>query len=343
MVSNQDDQTILQNRLARILGWDEAGEEMLELLVSMESDEDVLEYLEQLLGRSDDTIHQFISDISKFKEGKPISVEHITTLDELKVMPKSSQTNKDDIKYNESKSIDYSSTNRDTKKKRDNFSNSTSKPKSSSKKEKLLNARKSSHTKPVKGTTRIKNKTATKITDKIHTPIIENNDAKKAIPVLTSAIDKISINVQESEDKSSVSILSEKPAPPKIGKAKRICGCFGTKCKALTNCLNCGRILCEKEGYGYCPYCNHLVERLEPTTRTGDRKNDLATIHKERLLKFDREFTKRTVIYDDQSDYYSNATSTWINESERKAESQKEEERRQKLHERQKQVLDITF
>jgi hypothetical protein len=52
-----------------------------------------------------------------------------------------------------------------------------------------------------------------------------------------------------------------KSRPPK-GKAKIICGCFGTKHKPLTNCLYCGRISCVKEGYDFCGFCGYLMEEI---------------------------------------------------------------------------------
>jgi hypothetical protein len=48
--------------------------------------------------------------------------------------------------------------------------------------------------------------------------------------------------------------------PPRKGTAAYNCGCFGSIHKALTNCLYCGRISCENEGYDYCPFCGYLVE-----------------------------------------------------------------------------------
>ena len=133
---------------------------------------------------------------------------------------------------------------------------------------------------------------------------------------------------------------TKKPAPklPQKGKAKYNCGCFGTKHKALANCLHCGRIICQKEGFGYCPFCGFLITQ----SSVDKKKTDGATLHKERLLQFDREFTKRTVIYDAQSDYY-HLNSSWLNETERSEQLQKEEERRQLLHDRQKQKLQIQF
>lgn len=66
-------------------------------------------------------------------------------------------------------------------------------------------------------------------------------------------------------------------------------------------------------------------------------------LHKERLLKFDREFTQRTKIYDDQADYFSNSTSMWLTEDEQMNALEKDEARRKEMHERKKQVLDIAF
>lgn len=46
------------------------------------------------------------------------------------------------------------------------------------------------------------------------------------------------------------------------------CGCFGTLHKSLTNCLHCGRISCESEGYDYCHYCSFLVQDVEELDRS---------------------------------------------------------------------------
>ena len=52
---------------------------------------------------------------------------------------------------------------------------------------------------------------------------------------------------------------------PKRGKASKVCGCFGTRHKPLTNCLYCGRISCVVEGYGFCPFCGYMVEEIKGT------------------------------------------------------------------------------
>jgi hypothetical protein len=50
---------------------------------------------------------------------------------------------------------------------------------------------------------------------------------------------------------------------PSRGKATIVCGCFGTKHKALTNCLYCGRISCVEEGYDFCPFCGYCIEEIK--------------------------------------------------------------------------------
>ena len=62
--------------------------------------------------------------------------------------------------------------------------------------------------------------------------------------------------------------------------------------------------------------------------------------HKERLLRFDRDFARRTVILDDQADFF---TTNWLTEEERIAAEEKQAQQKEKLRTREKQTLDITF
>ena len=137
---------------------------------------------------------------------------------------------------------------------------------------------------------------------------------------------------------------------PLQGTAKVVCGCFGTQHKALNNCLRCGRISCEREGYDYCPFCRYMV----PEHRSSSMMAVGATSHvttndmeaweqKERLLQYDREFAQRTIILDDQADYYNRATSNWLNESEQRQAQEQEQERTATLQTRPKpkMILDL--
>ena len=61
------------------------------------------------------------------------------------------------------------------------------------------------------------------------------------------------------------------------------------------------------------------------------------------FLRLDWDFVTRTVVLDDQADYFSNQTSTWLSEEEQ-ADAQKfEADRQQDLHNQKKQTLDIVF
>lgn len=106
------------------------------------------------------------------------------------------------------------------------------------------------------------------------------------------------------------------------------CDCFGTVHKALTNCLNCGRIVCEKEGYGPCKFCgcpvtkDAAVSELYANSKDAEKAIEL----RNRLIKYDKTAAKRTTIYDDQEDYFT--TSPWLSSEEIKAR-----EERAKQHE----------
>jgi hypothetical protein len=65
--------------------------------------------------------------------------------------------------------------------------------------------------------------------------------------------------------------------------------------------------------------------------------------HKERLLRYDRESAKRTVVLDDQADYYSNQISSWLTEEEQANAGEMDDEQRSNLHQRKKQTLNIAF
>jgi len=135
---------------------------------------------------------------------------------------------------------------------------------------------------------------------------------------------------------SQPAVAEMKPVPPQKGKAKFDCGCFGSFHKALTNCLYCGRIACQREGYGFCPFCGYLVEEVKPTGDDAD--DDEAWKHKERLLRYDREFAQRTVILDDQADYFNREMSMWSTEEERAAAARQEQERHDDIQKRKMQM-----
>uniref|UniRef100_A0A5S6QPL9 ASCH domain-containing protein n=1 Tax=Trichuris muris TaxID=70415 RepID=A0A5S6QPL9_TRIMR len=143
------------------------------------------------------------------------------------------------------------------------------------------------------------------------------------------------------EQKKSVQITNTVTLP-----GKHFCDCQGTEHEALMNCLHCGRIACRQEGSGPCSFCGNLVCTLEEeeALKRGD-ENALLLMQKfmpgskelpkiadvsaelqkaldikDRLLEYQRESAQRTIVYDDQADYY-NMSSAWIN-PEKKAQLQ---------------------
>ena len=159
------------------------------------------------------------------------------------------------------------------------------------------------------------------------------------LPLSTSKPEaqRISSSPKDLAQYASVRNTTSKPLK---GVPKVVCGCFGNKHPPLTNCLHCGRISCEREGYDYCPFCNNIITQFTPNS---DSKSDSAMAHKERLLEYDRTSASRTHVHDDQEDYFVTQSSMWSSTQEQNEASILEEERRKKLHQRGNQVLDLEF
>jgi Putative zinc finger motif, C2HC5-type len=175
----------------------------------------------------------------------------------------------------------------------------------------------------------------------------EQKPLKKAAPTVVARSEKTP--PKKAAPKAATAVVqlqapptTSRPAPPQQGQASVVCGCFGTTHPALTNCLHCGRISCAREGYDYCAFCGYLV--LEKFTRreNNDMIDAAAWELQERLLGYDRQFAQRTVVVDDQADYYATqATSTWLNDSEQQEAAQREVQRHNAMHHRQKMTLDL--
>ena len=179
---------------------------------------------------------------------------------------------------------------------------------------------------------------------------IKGNVQKQKQTQQTRISDQRSIIPQIKQVKEE--LQSQQEELPLQGTAKVECGCFGSMHKALNNCLHCGRISCEREGYDYCPFCRYMVYEHRSTVITGAYSNsDEATTtanneaweQKERLLQYDREFAQRTIILDDQADYYNRTTSNWLNEHEQQDAQQQEQQRSDAIQKRPqpKMILDI--
>lgn len=140
----------------------------------------------------------------------------------------------------------------------------------------------------------------------------------------------------------------------KDDKRRIIIDAASGKYKELTNCLNCGKVIAEEEGWGPCLFCGNPLEKsdaygdrhgddrgyIEPVGPTssvadGDRHNasyEAAKATKDRLLSYDRDAKKRTRVFDDSTDWYSDAVNPWLSERQREEATRKatEEERRRR-------------
>jgi len=132
------------------------------------------------------------------------------------------------------------------------------------------------------------------------------------------------------------------------------CKCLAQKHMLINNCAECGRIVCAQEGAGPCIFCGNLVcsredmeaierdskkskklhEKLLAQTYEEDKEEDAslqkAIAHKERLLEYDKNCTRRTKVLDDEADYFSD--NRWLSKKDRDTLAKREKELREKRH-----------
>lgn len=142
------------------------------------------------------------------------------------------------------------------------------------------------------------------------------------------------------------------------------CECAGQKHKLVSNCLECGKIVCEQEGSGPCLFCGSLVctgeeqEVLARNSRASEKlyeklmkktpeerqaELDKARALKDKLIEFDRTSARRTKVIDDQADYFS-ADSKWLSKKQKSIARKKEDDLAAMKHQsrlNRKYVLDF--
>ncbi|KAM9960488.1 hypothetical protein ACTFIW_009630 [Dictyostelium discoideum] len=115
------------------------------------------------------------------------------------------------------------------------------------------------------------------------------------------------------------------------------CDCQATRHKLLTNCLNCGKIMCEQDAglSKKCSFCStplftNPINLSTQQLQLVEKNLTNAVEYKDRILGYQNTHAKRTMVYDDQEDYFSNSTNKWLTEEERKKVLQQEQEFKQK-------------
>jgi hypothetical protein len=170
-------------------------------------------------------------------------------------------------------------------------------------------------------------------------------------------------NVKHTKTKTGKSQKTTKTALTSQGTllkpGRHACDCEGTKHACLTNCLTCGKIVCEQEGYGPCFYCQQHV--IQPPIYKNNEDNTLSKKQKldpdfvqalerrNRLLQYDQNFEQRTVVIDEQAaDYYGDESekNIWLDESEkleREEKAKRIKELREKNELKSKQSIRYIF
>ncbi|XP_030937162.1 activating signal cointegrator 1 [Quercus lobata] len=111
------------------------------------------------------------------------------------------------------------------------------------------------------------------------------------------------------------------------------CSCQARCHKLVSNCLSCGKIVCEQEGEGPCSFCGSLVLKEGSTYAGLDESLPLqsdaeatAEAYAKRLVEYDRNSAARTTVIDDQSDYYEIEGNSWLSKEEKELLKKKQEE-----------------
>mmetsp|Transcript_24207 Transcript_24207/g.57261 ORF Transcript_24207/g.57261 Transcript_24207/m.57261 type:complete len:330 (+) Transcript_24207:72-1061(+) len=316
----------LQKSLGKLLGFDDGAEDVMEYLLSIQSAEDVSEYLQQLLGLSSesDELNSFVEDMGRYHRGEKLSHNEAGDGDDHDKADGSSNTKLPAHRQSESQkssslSISHNNTNNKNNKSRNQKQQKSRVPPPARKKSPPRSAVPSPSTEPVPSKSPSQSPASTKVTPS------EN----------TSAFTSLSSSQTAAAAAAATKTVAK--SRPKKGQRKNPgCGCFGTKHEPLTNCLLCGRISCVIESYDYCPFCSYLLEEVK--VDESQAKDDKAWIQKERLLRFDREFARRTEIFDDQADYQN--PTTWMSEEERQEAEEKQREHLESMK-RPKQTLNL--
>ncbi|KAL0232007.1 hypothetical protein PCE1_003003 [Barthelona sp. PCE] len=96
---------------------------------------------------------------------------------------------------------------------------------------------------------------------------------------------------------------------------RKPCPCQARKHPFLCNCLFCGRIHCEREGYGPCLFCGKSLKlefQSKGETQSETSGKEAAMSFTERLLGYQEAGKTHTKVIDDQHDIVAELSSNLI-------------------------------
>eukprot|EP00898_Chlorokybus_atmophyticus_P004676 jgi/Chlat1/5209/Chrsp33S05047 len=168
---------------------------------------------------------------------------------------------------------------------------------------------------------------------------------------------------REREQKEAARIRLNKPH---VDPGRKPCSCMAMRHRLVSNCLACGKIVCEQEGEGPCMFCGAMVLRdysgvaipdkgVDPQAgasqqpvaaldQEAQQKSEEATKFKDRLVEYDRTAAARTTVIDDQSDYFLIDGNAWLSEEEKaqlRKQIKEKEDREQAQRRRVKVTIDL--
>ncbi|TXG50475.1 hypothetical protein EZV62_022999 [Acer yangbiense] len=149
----------------------------------------------------------------------------------------------------------------------------------------------------------------------------------------TRTVNKGSQSNQKKKKAGKVISLAEAAKGSIIFQQGKPCSCQARQHGLISNCLSCGKIVCEQEGEGPCLFCGALVLK-EGSTYAGLEEGSVplsdveaaAEAYAKRLVDYDRNAAARTTVIDDQSDYYEIEGNSWLSKEEKELLQKKREE-----------------
>lgn len=105
---------------------------------------------------------------------------------------------------------------------------------------------------------------------------------------------------------------------------------MGLSHQVVGNCLSCGKIICALEGAGPCLFCGEPLHGV-PEAPNGTLAE--AVERKNALLDYEKRSVARSMIFDDQADYFT-VDSQWMSQEEKTRLRELERERREKKQRR---------
>lgn len=164
--------------------------------------------------------------------------------------------------------------------------------------------------------------------------IASNKESKNQAETMEpKSINNANSGVSKKKKASKVISLAEAAKGSVVFQQGKPCSCQARRHKLISNCLSCGKIVCEQEGEGPCSFCGALVLK-ESSTYAGLEDTALPLSHAEaaaeaftkRLVEYDRNSAQRTSVIDDQSDYYEIEGNSWLSSEEKELLMKKQQE-----------------